>query len=136
MKFVVSDAEEGLSTGREVKTFDGKKFKMLNSIEVHPGEKIRVRLTTLSQLNGRMMSHNWVLLPRDMDPQAYVNKANAGNQYLPRNGDDLIAYTKLAAGGQTVDVTFTAPQGPGAYTFLCSFMAHYVAGMQGTLIVK
>ena len=41
--------------------------------------------------------------------------------------------SKLAAGGETVDVTFVAPE-PGTYPFICTMPGHYIM-MKGKLIV-
>lgn len=136
MKFAVKKEGEGIKTGHTLNAFDGHKYSIINQIEARPGEQIRIRLTTLSQLNSSMMSHNWVLLNGDVNPAAFVNAAGSNNNYIPGNGKDTIAHTDLASGGQTVTVTFTAPEQPGSYPFLCSFMMHYAAGMRGTLVVK
>lgn len=137
MKFVIKEEGERIGTGRSVKTFNGKSYLMLDQIEAEPGEQLRIRLTTLSQLNPEMMSHNWVLLNQGVDPQAFVNAANQENDYLPSGRqEDIIAHTGLAADGETVEVTFTVPEETGQYEYLCSFMAHFAAGMRGELIVK
>ena len=48
----------------------------------------------------------------------------------------ILANTKLAGGGETVEVTFTAPTEPGEYTYICSFPGHVSGGMKGTLTVR
>jgi azurin len=50
--------------------------------------------------------------------------------------DKILAYTPLAGGGDTVEVTFAAPTKPGSYTYLCTFPGHFAMGMKGTLVVK
>ena len=58
-------------------------------------------------------------------------------EYIPDNGAKwILAHTSLAGGGETVEVTFTAPKEPGEYMYICTFPGHYAAGMKGTLIVK
>lgn len=137
MKFVVKEEGERISAGSSIKTFNGKSYLMLNRIEVRPGERLRIRLTTLSQLQPDMMSHNWVLLDRGVNAQAFVNASNRKNDYIPSGRmEDIIAYTELAGDGETVEVSFTTPEEAGRYEFLCSFMAHYAAGMWGELIVQ
>ncbi|MCC5023285.1 MAG: hypothetical protein J6386_11065 [Candidatus Synoicihabitans palmerolidicus] len=32
-------------------------------------------------------------------------------------------------------MTFTVPSEPGDYVFLCSFPAHFMAGMKGVIVV-
>jgi azurin len=48
----------------------------------------------------------------------------------------VLASTKMAGGGETVEVTFTAPKEPGEYLYICTFPGHYLAGMKGVLVVK
>lgn len=137
MKFVVKEEGERLATGSFIKTFNGKSYLMLNQIQAKPGEQLKIRLRTLSQLKPEMMAHNWVLLNQDVDAQAFVNAANRENDYIPPDREEeIIADTGLAADGETVEVTFTAPEETGRYEFLCSFMAHFAAGMRGQLIVQ
>jgi azurin len=50
--------------------------------------------------------------------------------------DKVLAATKLAGNGETVEVTFDAPKTPGVYDFICTFPGHFAAGMKGTLTVK
>lgn len=136
MKFVVQETGERLTAGSSIKTFNGKSYLMLNQIQAKPGEQLRIRLTTLSQIQPEMMSHNWVLLDQGVDAQAFVNAANRENDYIPPGGEkDIIINTGLAANGETVEITFTVPEEPGQYEYVCSFMAHFAAGMRGELIV-
>jgi azurin len=137
MKFVVDQEGERIDAGDAIKTFDGKSYPMLNQIQAKPGEQLRIRLKTLSQLQPAMMAHNWVLLAQGVDAQAFVNAANRENDYLPTGRDEnIIANTVLAGDGETVEIIFTAPEETGRYEFLCSFMAHFAAGMRGQLIVQ
>lgn len=137
MKFVVEEEGEGLATGSSIKTFNGKSYLMLNQIQAEPGEQIRIRLMTLSQLQPNMMSHNWVLLDQGVNAQAFVNAATRENDYIPSTREkDIIANTGMAADGETVEISFTVPDETGQYEFLCSFMAHFAAGMWGQLIVQ
>ena len=48
----------------------------------------------------------------------------------------VIAKTAFAGPGETVHVTFTVPDRPGRYPYICTFAGHYQAGMKGTLVVK
>jgi azurin len=50
--------------------------------------------------------------------------------------DQIIAHTGLVAGGESDTVTFTAPEEPGDYEYICTFPGHFAAGMKGTLTVK
>lgn len=50
--------------------------------------------------------------------------------------DQVLFHTEMVGGGETTEVTFTAPDEPGEYEYLCSFPGHYAAGMKGFLVVK
>jgi azurin len=85
------------------------------------------------------MAHNFILLKAGADPVAFVNAAATAQAtgYIPPSlQNQVIASTKLAGNGETVDVTFKAPAKPGSYTFLCTFPGHFVSGMKGVLVVK
>lgn len=134
MKFVVEGDEDGISTGDSMGD-----YVLLESITAEPGEEIRVRLTTESDLPASAMAHNFVLLVMDADAAAFANAASRAkdNEYIPADMEDqIIAHTDMAAGGETVEVTFTAPEESGDYEYICSFPGHYSGGMFGTLIVE
>lgn len=134
MKFTVESKQEGITVGN--KTGD---YLLLKSIKAKPGEEIRIRLYTESDLPASAMAHNFILLTMEADAAAFANAASKArdNDYIPSDLEDqIIAHTDLAAGGETVEVTFTAPENPGDYEFLCSFPGHYAAGMKGTLSVQ
>lgn len=137
MKYVVEDADqEGVTTGDEVGS-DG--LPLLEAISAEPGEEIRIRLTSQSQLPATAMSHNFILLAQSADVAAFNKAAMTAkdNDYIPSDmTDQIIAHTELAGGGETVEVTFTVPEEAGEYEFVCSFPGHYVAGMRGTLNVE
>lgn len=107
-------------------------------ITVAPGEKVTVKLVNKSHLPASAMSHNWVLLKSGTDASAFDNAAQsaAGNDYIPKSKSDrIIAHTAMVAGGHSDSVTFTAPQKPGDYEYICTFPGHFRAGMKGTLTV-
>ena len=111
----------------------------VEEITVKPGEKVTVKLTNDSQMPPQAMSHNWVLLTADADPQAFNSAAMAArdNDYIPPGKSaQIIAHTQMVAGGESDTVTFTAPSEPGEYTYLCTFPGHFPAGMKGKLIIK
>ncbi len=134
MKFVVEGDEDGISTGDAMGD-----YVLLESITAEPGEEIRIRLTTESDLPASAMAHNFVLLVMDADATAFANAAARAkdNEYIPADMEDqIIAHTDMAAGGETVEVTFTAPEESGDYEYICSFPGHYSGGMAGTLTVE
>ncbi len=134
MKFVVEGEEDGITTGD--KSGD---YLLLESISAEPGEEIRVRLVTESDLPASAMAHNFVLLTLEADAAEFANAASKAkdNEYIPADmEDDIIAHTDMAAGGETVEVTFTAPEETGEYEYICSFPGHYSGGMKGMLNVE
>lgn len=121
-------------------------LKGLNSMEydkvditAKPGQKITIRLTTVSDFKPMAMSHNFVLLKQMADIKALVEASikYSENEYIaPEFKDQIIAYTAMASGGETVEVTFIAPTKPSKYMYICTFPGHFLAGMKGTLTVK
>ena len=62
--------------------------------------------------------------------------AAAATDYIPADMESqVIAHTAMSNPGQTVEVTFTAPEQAGDYPFLCTFPGHF-ATMQGTMHVQ
>lgn len=131
------------SVAQDVKTIkmdgtDNMKFTV-TEITAEPGQKIHVELTTVSDYPKAAMAHNFVLLNANVDATKVANTSARAveNEYIaPSMTDKIIAYTGLAGGGETVEVTFTAPEQPGEYEYICTFPGHYAGGMKGTLIVK
>jgi azurin len=85
------------------------------------------------------MAHDFVLVKpgTDLDRfNAAAFNARETDFIPPEMTDAVIAHTGLAGAGETVDVTFTAPDKPGRYIFFCSFPEHYAHGMRGVLNVK
>lgn len=139
MKYVVREEGELIGTASTVEASSGETYLLLESIDASPGEQLRIRLTTVSNLPATAMAHNWILLKMGVDPVAFAQAAVTAkaNDYIPQDRtDDIIAYTGLAAGGETVEVTFTVPEETGNYEYLCSFPGHFTAGMRGTLNVQ
>ena len=139
MKYVVKEEGELLGTAESIKASNGETYLLLQDIEAEAGQKLRIRLTTVSNLPASAMAHNWILLKMGVDPAEFADVAAKAkrNEYIPQNRtDDIIAHTGLAAGGKTVEVTFTVPEKTGEYDYLCSFPGHFAAGMKGKLIVQ
>jgi len=108
------------------------------TLTAKPGEKIRIVLKALGTMPKIAMGHNWVLLKPGASALEVNNAAfNArATDFIPESQKDkILANTPVAGGGETVEVTFTAPKA-GTYNFLCTFPGHFVAGMKGTLVVK
>lgn len=117
---------------------DDMKYNV-TSIAAKPGEQITIKLTAKGTMPAIAMSHNVVVLALKTDAAAFVNAgitARATDYIAPADKAKVIAATKLAANGQTVEVTFKVPAAPGSYPYVCTFPGHFAAGMKGALVVK
>jgi len=105
---------------------------------VAPGET--VKLVFDNTATNESMLHNVVLLNEEPRKELFWRVGEAGVQAGPESEyvpDDpaILAYTPMADPGETVSVTFTVPEEPGDYGYLCTFPGHY-ATMYGTMKVK
>lgn len=117
---------------------DQMKFS-ITRIEAPPGQILHVTLKNEGTLPKEVMGHNWILLKGGKDSAAYVAAAltAAKDNYQPKAmADQVLASIPMLGAKHEGDVTFNAPDIPGTYVFLCSFPAHFQAGMRGVLIVK
>lgn len=117
---------------------DTMKFN-LTRIEVKAGEDVKITLTNIGSLPKAAMAHNWVLLKKGADAKAYTDAAITAQatDYLPAAlADQVLAHTKLLGAKQSDEIMFKAPTEPGEYVFFCTFPAHFMAGMQGVMVVK
>lgn len=131
-------AKAGEARTIEITGNDQMKFS-LASIEAKPGEQLKLVLKNVGTLPKEAMGHNWVLLKKGSDAMAFANAAVAAKatDYIPENlKAQVVAHTKLIGPKQEDSVTFTVPSDKGDYPFLCSFPAHFIVGMKGTLSVK
>jgi azurin len=122
----------------KMKGTDTMKFDVTR-IEAKAGEQLKVELTTVSSMPKQSMAHNFVLLKKDTPIDGFVLEASMApaTGYIPPGKKSFVlAQTALAGGGETVEVTFTAPKEPGEYLYICTFPGHYMAGMKGVLVVK
>jgi azurin len=121
----------------------GKYIFKPDNITAKPAEQLLVRLKSVAGSMGQMpkqaMAHNFVLLKPGNDPLQFANAGIAGGfqgHYLPPDKKgEIVAFTALAGVGETVEVSFKAPDA-GTYPFICSFPGHVAGGMKGTLVVK
>lgn len=103
-------------------------------IQVQAGQQVTVRFINPSTV----FQHNWVLVNGGEDVAKAIDElaleAGPDKGYLP---DDprVLAAVPLVDPGQTGEVTFTAPQEPGEYLYICTFPGHYAGGMVGVLKV-
>lgn len=137
---VVVAAPAMAAAPREIKITGSDQMQYsVKKIEAKPGETLKVILTAVSAMPKTEMAHNFILLAKGTNPDAFVMSAALARntEYIPAaKKAQILANTKLAGGGETVEVTFDAPKEPGEYVYLCSFPGHYAGGMKGVLIVK
>ncbi|HEY0966356.1 MAG TPA: plastocyanin/azurin family copper-binding protein [Opitutaceae bacterium] len=117
---------------------DSMKFNV-TKIEVAAGEEITITFQNVGTMPKQAMGHNLILLKKDVNAQAYASAAlkAAATEYVPAAlADQVIGHTKLLGPKQKDSFTFKAPTEAGDYTYLCSFPAHFVAGMKGVMTVK
>ncbi|WP_282122981.1 azurin [Algibacter mikhailovii] len=130
VKEAQGDSNDVVITGNDMMQFNKKE------IRIKAGQKVKITLTHVGKMDKNVMGHNFVLLKSGVDLIAFGNKASSAKdtEYIPDDGADVIAHTKLIGGGETAVVEFDAPAA-GTYDFLCSFPGHY-AIMKGKLIVE
>jgi len=123
----------------EIGATDLMKFTV-TTITAKPGEMLHVRLKATGTQPKAAMAHNFVLLNSGVDAMAFSMEAMSASStgYIPAaKMAQVIAHTpKMIGPGETTDVTFAAPTKPGDYAYICSFPAHFMAGMKGILTVK
>ena len=120
----------------EITANDQMKFSVA-TIEAKAGEEITVKLSNVGSLPKEAMGHNWVLLKKGTDVNAFAQAAMTAKDtdYVPSSmKDKVVAFIPVLGPKQTKDVTFKAPDA-GEYTFICSFPGHFML-MKGTLTVK
>lgn len=98
-------------------------------ISAKTGARVRLRF-----VNEGTYPHNFVLAKKDddVDDLAAAGVLAAETGFVPlAQRDKIIAWTRLASPGETVEVDFIVPA-PGQYTFICLFPGH-TNSMIGTL---
>ncbi len=111
----------------------------IKEFEVTEGQKVVLSLKHIGQLSSTQMGHNVVILKAGTSVPAFSSKCATAKDthYIPTDEEAknlIIAHTKLLGGGETDEVTFTAPVA-GNYPFICSFPGH-CSVMQGVMTVK
>ena len=118
-------------TGNDMMQFSTKELK------VKAGAEVTLTMRHIGKGGLKVMGHNFVLLkPGTKIPTFSLEAANAGEgqNWIPNDGKDVIAHTKMIGGGQSTSITFTAPA-VGTYDFICSFPGHSGL-MKGKFIVE
>lgn len=103
------------------------------TLTVAPGQQVTLKFKN----NSAAQQHNWILVKGgDAAAKAIADgglTAGAAADFLPPDQSNVVAHTKVANGGETVEVAFTAPEA-GTYQYICTVPGHYPL-MVGTLTV-
>ena len=121
----------------EISATDQMKYDVTD-ITVKVGQPLTITLTNNGSLPKVAMAHDLVVLRPGTDPAAYVTAASkaAAENYLPADeSSKVLRATKLLGPGESDTITFT-PKAAGTYDYVCTFPAHYLAGMHGTITVE
>ncbi len=117
---------------------DQMKFNV-TTIEVKPGQEVKLTLKNTGTMPKQSMGHDWVLLQKNTSPAKFIDAgfASASTDYVaPEVAGQVIAKTKIIGPGESDTITFTAPSIPSPYDYICTFPGHFAAGMKGTLVVQ
>lgn len=129
-----------VKAGRTIQLTGGDDMKFnLTTIEAKPGETLHIVLKSIGTIPKIAMGHNFVALKLGADVTEFVKASmNARDtEFVPAAlKAQVLAATKLAGPGETVEVTFKVPAKAGSYPYMCTFPGHYAAGMKGMLVVK
>jgi azurin len=95
-----------------------------------------VKLTLDNTASAEAMIHNAVFIQIGKQMDVINAGAKVGNEggFVPKDHPAVIAATELAQPGETVELSFTAPEKAGTYQYICTYPGH--KSMKGTLIVK
>lgn len=140
MKYAVAPKTSGVKTGNTVQSM-GKEMAVAQEIKAKAGQEMTVTLKIDTQLPPQAMMHNFVLLKKDADVEKFIKNSAVMNMREqgfidPEMTDAILARTEMLGKGESGTVTFTVPSEPGEYTFVCTFPAHYAAGMKGKIVVE
>jgi azurin len=91
--------------------------------------------------NPDVVPHNWVLIKPgtldrvgDLANKIVADPEAAARHYVPKS-DDVLSYTDIVNGGESVTIYFRAPMEKGRYPYLCTFPGHWMV-MNGVMIVE
>lgn len=104
------------------------------SLTAAVGQPVHVVFTNKSNMST--MGHNWALVRPGTEASVALKGLQRGEKagYVDVTDHDMLAFTPMAKAGETVEVTFNAPDEPGVYPYICTFPGHYVM-MKGKLTV-
>jgi azurin len=109
-------------------TFDKTTLTVPAGAEVHLTLKNNATMSTLP--------HNWVLVKTGTEASVAAAGLKLGEAagYIDVRDHDMLANTPQAKPGESVEVTFNAPDQAGNYPYICTTPGHYMM-MKGVLTV-
>jgi len=102
------------------------------TFSVKAGQKVRLVMDNTATLF--IMKHNVVILRSKEAIDEVGQQAISAKDNLPDHAA-IIAATPITDPQQRSEVTFTAPETPGEYPYICTYPGHYIS-MRGVMIVN
>ena len=137
---IVSAQAGAAAKGRTVNITGNDTMKYdTTTITAKPGETLHIVLKNVGSMPKIAMAHNVVILKPGTDASAFTSAGMTARDtdfIAPAQKANVLAATKLAGAGETVELTFKVPAKPATYTFVCTFPGHFAAGMTGTIVAK
>jgi azurin len=121
----------------EITANDTMKFNV-TAIDAKVGETLKIVLTNIGVVPKEAMGHNLVVLKPGTDAGAFAGAAMMARDtdYIPAQlKDQVIAHTAVLGPRKSDEITFKVTAA-GEYAYICSFPAHFGAGMKGVITVK
>ncbi len=118
--------------GNDEMKFDVKTF------EVKASQKVAVTFNDTGTMPKATMGHDFVLLNKNTEITKLLEAGttHADTDFIPPDQSfHVLAKTKIIGPKESDTVTFTAPQVPGPYDYICTFPGHYASGMKGVMTV-
>lgn len=118
------------TTTIKMKTDGIKLGYSVTEIQAKAGDILRIQY-----INNSDMNHNIVLVGEEADirPVGVAALQAMASDWIPeKEMQRIIAYSKLAYSGDTIEFIFKVPP-PGIYPYICTYSAHWTQ-MQGRLI--
>ena len=100
---------------------------------VSPGSKVTITMNNTATVP--VMKHNVVVLKTNEAIKRLSQYGLLNQGEVPDNDADILAATPMADPQMQTSITFTAPNEPGHYTYICTYPGHS-ASMQGVMIVE
>lgn len=111
----------------------------LTRITARRGETLRIRLSATGAIPKIVMAHNVVIVKPGTNLPKFIEAGapfRAEDFIAPTLKGAVLAQTRLAGPGETVELIFKVPAKPAIYPFVCTFAGHFASGMSGTITVK